>query len=83
MEKALKFRQSQNNKSSTANATLIKFHVHNHTIVIYIQYKFHEIPFIGYLDMAEDGNTEIWKDGQTDNAKPISLPLQWGIIKIR
>ena len=26
---------------------------HNHTMVIYIQYMFHEIPFIGYLVMAE------------------------------
>ena len=34
---------------------LIKLHVHNHTITIYIQCKFHEILSIGYLVMAEDG----------------------------
>ena len=32
----------------------MKLHVNNHTIVIYIQYMFQEIPFIGYLVMAED-----------------------------
>ena len=31
----------------------MKFHMHIHTMVIYIQYKFHEIPsIIGYLLMA-------------------------------
>ena len=33
----------------------MKLHMHNYTIVIYIQYKFHEISFIGYLVMADDG----------------------------
>ena len=33
----------------------IKLYVHNLIVVTYIQYKFHEIPFIGYLVMAEDG----------------------------
>ena len=33
----------------------MKLNVHNHTMVINIQYKFHEISFIGYLVMAEDG----------------------------
>ena len=37
---------------------LMKLHVHNHTIVIYIQYKFHDIPFIGYLVIAEDGQAD-------------------------
>ena len=32
----------------------MKFHVHNHTMVVYIQYTFQEI-HIGYLVMAEDG----------------------------
>ena len=32
----------------------MKLRVHNHTIVIYIQYKFHYIPSIGYLVMTED-----------------------------
>ena len=35
--------------------TQMKFDLHNHTMVICSQYKFHEIPFIGYLVMAEDG----------------------------
>ena len=34
----------------------MKLHMHNHIMVIYIQYKFDEIPFIGYLVIAEDGN---------------------------
>ena len=49
----MKFRQS-NNASITEN-TLIKLHMHNHTMVIYIQCKFHESPSIDYLVMAEDG----------------------------
>ena len=36
------------------DGTLIKLHLHSLTIVIYIQYKYHEIPSIGYLVMAED-----------------------------
>ena len=27
----------------------------NHTMIIYIQYTFHEIPSIGNLEMAKDG----------------------------
>ena len=48
---------------------LMKLHVHNRTKVIYIQYKFHEISFIGNLVMAED--VEGWKDGWMCNAKPL------------
>ena len=37
-------------------------------MAIYIQYKFHEIPSVGYLVMAEvrkwDGRKDRWKDGQ-------------------
>ena len=47
----------------------MKLHVHHHTMVIYIQYKFDEIPFIGYLVMAEDGRLT---DGRTD-VKPIYI----------
>ena len=43
------------NNSSTSDDTLMNLHVHNYTMVVYIQYKFHEIPSIGYLVMAEDG----------------------------
>ena len=35
--------------------TLVKLHMHNHSMFIYIQYTFHEIPSLGYLVMAEDG----------------------------
>ena len=31
----------------------MKGHVHNDTMVIYIQYKFHEIPSIAYKVMAD------------------------------
>ena len=53
----LKFRQSKGDDYSITKTTLMKLHVHNHTMymVIYNQYKFHEIPSISYLVMAEDG----------------------------
>ena len=54
-KKSLNFRQSKGNNSAITKGTLIKLHVHNLTMVIYIQYKFHEVPSIGYLVMAEDG----------------------------
>ena len=40
--------------------TPIKFQVHNLTLAIYTQYKFHEIPSVGYLVMAEDGKSDEW-----------------------
>ena len=52
---SLKFWQSKYSNSSITDKTMMNFHVHNHTMVIYIQYKFHEIPSIGYKVMAEDG----------------------------
>ena len=33
----------------------MKHHMHSHTMVIYIQYQFHEIPSIAYKVMTEDG----------------------------
>ena len=54
-KKSLKFRQGKGDYSSIADVTLMKLNVHNHTMVIYIQYKFCEIPSIAYLVMAEDG----------------------------
>ena len=54
MEKKSKCRQSKGNNSSITDDTLIKLQVHNHIMVIYIQYKFHESPSIGYKVMAED-----------------------------
>ena len=48
--------QSKSNNFSITDETLMKLHMHNHIMVIYIQYKFDEIPFIGYLVIAEDGN---------------------------
>ena len=35
----------------------MKLHIHNYTMVIYIQYKVHDIPFNGYLVLAEDGKS--------------------------
>ena len=32
----------------------MKLHVHHHTMDLYTQYKFHEIPSIAHLVMAED-----------------------------
>ena len=58
--KSLKFRDSKGNISAKTSDTPIKLHVLNLTMVIYIQYKFHEIPSVGYLVMAEGGkNIEI------------------------
>ena len=53
-KKSLKLRQSKGINSTIANRIPIKFHVHNFTMVIYIQYKIHWIPSLSYLDMAED-----------------------------
>ena len=48
------------------NDTLIKSQVHNHTIVIYIQYKFHKISSIDYKNiMAEDGKKSLKLGNQT------------------
>ena len=57
-KKLLKIRQSKDKNSSIIDNTLMKLHMHNHTMVIYIHYKFHEIPSIGYLVMAEDRKTD-------------------------
>ena len=46
--------QSKGSNSSKANATLMKLHLHYYTMVIYVQYKFHKNPSIGYQVMAED-----------------------------
>ena len=40
-EKSLEFRQSKGNNSAIPNESPIKLHLHNLTMVIYIQYKFH------------------------------------------
>ena len=68
-KKSLKFRQSKDNNSSITNNKLENIHVNNHTMIIYnIQYKFHEIPFIGYEVMAEDGNTLIFTQSKGNNS---------------
>ena len=54
-KKSLKFRQSKGNYSSITDDILMKHQVHNNTMFIFIQYKFQEISFIGYLVMSEDG----------------------------
>ena len=43
----------------------------NHTMVIYIQHKFHEIPSVGYLVMAGDGRL---KDGRMDGQRQTYIP---------
>ena len=57
----MKFRQSKGNNSAITD-DIPKIHVHNIIIVIYIQYKFHELPFIGYLVMTKDGKTHGWME---------------------
>ena len=44
--KALKFLQPKGNNSILTDDTLMKLHVHNNTMDIYIQYKFHEISLL-------------------------------------
>ena len=44
--------------------------VHNHAMAIYIQYKFHEIPSIGYNSMAEDGKNH-WNLGNQRAITPL------------
>ena len=53
-KKTVKCRQS---KAMTPDYTLTRLQVLNHTIVIYIKCKLHEIPSIAYKVMAEDGKT--------------------------
>ena len=60
-KKTFRFRQSKDNNSFVSNVTLMELHVHNQTIVIYIQYKFQDNPFIDYQDVDEDGNNQIWE----------------------
>ena len=54
-EKPFECRQSKDNYYFIADYILLKFHMHSRTMVIQIKCKFHEIPSIGYLVMAEDG----------------------------
>ena len=51
----------------------LKLHVQYSTIVICIQYKFHEIPSIGYLTIAEDGKMDRWKEWTTPNLYPFAF----------
>ena len=61
-KKSLKIRHSEGNNSTITEDTPKKLHMHNLTIVIYIHYKFHQLPSIGYLVMAEDGITDRWTE---------------------
>ena len=56
-KKSLNFRQTKGNHSAIPDGSLTKLYVHNLTMVIYMQYRFHEIPSISYLVMAEDENS--------------------------
>ena len=40
--------QTNDNNSSTTDATLMKLHMHNNIMVIYTQYKFHVITSVVY-----------------------------------
>ena len=47
----------------------MKLNVHNNTMVIYIQYKFQEISFIGYLGLAEDEKKTLkFRQSKGDNS---------------
>ena len=53
----------------------MKRHLYNHTMVIYIQYKFHKITSIGYLGWGQkDGKTEGWMDRLTDRQPHTIIP---------
>ena len=57
-KKSLNFRQSKGNNFAISDDTTIKLlHAYSHIRHIYIQYKFHDIPSIGNLVMAEDRKT--------------------------
>ena len=71
IEKSLKFRQSKGNNSFITDGILLKLNVHYSTIVLYIQYKFDEIPSIGNLVMAEDGRMDGQAEGMTDGCKDV------------
>ena len=78
-KKSLKFRQSKGNNSSITDDNQKKLHIHNHTIVIYIQYKSNVSPSKGYRVMAEDAKQSL-KFRQTKgnssailNERPIKL----------
>ena len=55
LKKSFKRRQSKGNYSSRTDNTLINVDVHIHTMDIYTQYNFHDIPSITYKVKAEDG----------------------------
>ena len=46
--------KSKGNNSFLIDDTLMKLHMQNHTMIIYYQYKFHEILSIGYIVNVED-----------------------------
>ena len=48
----------------------MKLHMYNHTMVIYIQYKFQEIPVIGYLVIAKDRKNN-WNLGNQRAITPL------------
>ena len=64
-KKSLIFWQTKGNNSAVTDDTQIKLHMQNLTMVIYIQFKIHAIPSIGYLVMAEDGKVDGWTEGRT------------------
>ena len=66
-KKSTKFRQSKGNNSAKTDNTTIKLHMHNyHTMAIYIQYKFHDIPSIDNLVITEVRKADGWTDERMD-----------------
>ena len=61
MANCMNLNQFKGYSSCATKARLTKLDVHHIIIVIHIQYKFHDIPFSGYLAMAPDGRTDMDK----------------------
>ena len=59
-QKTLKFRQSKGVNSYLTNDTPVKLHVHNNIIVMYIHFKFDEIPSL--KRQSKDKNSAIIND---------------------
>ena len=63
----------------------MNLHIYNHTIIIYIQYKFHEIPFNDYKVMAEGGKSLKFRQSKDNNSaitKETSIKLHVYILLI-
>ena len=70
----MKLRQSHGNNSAITANTQMKLHVHDLTMVIYAQCKFHERPSIDCLVMAEDRKTD-GRRNQMDRQRKRNIPM--------